>query len=79
MTYPVFKGDTMVELYQRLIQIPAFVLGSLKLLESIPSLMIVMNMNQESTKEGNIDETDLDTYKNLYQQLTKYITYENRN
>ena len=29
----------MVELYQRLIQIaPAFVLGSLKLLESIPSI-----------------------------------------
>ena len=38
MTYPVFKGDTMVELYQRLIQILAFVLGSLKLLESIPSI-----------------------------------------
>ena len=54
----------MVELYQRLIQIaPAFVLGSLKLLESIPSIDDCYEYEPRIYKRGNIDESDLDTYK----------------
>ena len=72
MTYPVFKEDTMVDLYQRLIQIaPAFVLGSLKLLESIPSVDDCYEYEPTIYKRGNIDESDLDTYKKFIPTVNK--------
>ena len=72
MTYPVFKEDTMVELYGRLIQIaPAFVLGSLKLLESIPTVDECYAETPQMYKRGNIDETDLEVYNNTIPNIKK--------
>ena len=72
MTYPVFKEDTMVELYGRLIQIaPAFVLGSLKLLEFIPTVDECYAETPQMYKRGNIDETDLEVYNNTIPNIKK--------
>ncbi len=72
MTYPVFAGDTMVDLYERLIQIaPSFVLGSLKLLESIPSVDSCYQYEPTMYKRGNIDDNDLDTYKKFIPIIKK--------
>tara|TARA_R110000803_G_C11837891_1_gene304202 strand:- start:22 stop:609 length:588 start_codon:yes stop_codon:yes gene_type:complete len=72
MTYPVFKEDTMVELYGRLIQIaPAFVLGSLKLLESITTVDECYAETPQMYKRGNIDETDLEVYNNTIPNIKK--------
>jgi methionyl-tRNA formyltransferase len=72
MTYPVFKEDTMVELYGRLIQIaPVFVLGSLKLLESITTVDECYSETPQMYKRANIDETDLEVYNNTIPNIKK--------
>ena len=62
----------MVDLYQRLIEIaPAFVLGSLRILESIPSIDDCYEYEPTIYKRGNIDESDLDTYKKFIPTVNK--------
>ena len=71
-SYPVFKTDTMVDLYQRLVQMcPLFVLNSLKLLESLSSTEGCPIYEPKLYKRGNIESKDLDTYSNFIPTIKK--------
>jgi len=65
-TYPVLKGDTMIDLYSRMISIcPGFVLSSLKLLENFKTFEIEKCQKEKPRlfKRGNIDPKDVKDYK----------------
>lgn len=65
ITYPVFKDDSMIDLYQRLAIIcPHFVLSSLRLLESIGIERARECYQEKPTiyRRGSVSQEDLEEY-----------------
>tara|TARA_R110000782_G_scaffold267401_1_gene362794 strand:- start:42 stop:638 length:597 start_codon:yes stop_codon:yes gene_type:complete len=66
ITYPIIEGDTMLELYHKLMKIaPSFMLSSLKLLENIPNTELCYKETPTMYYKGNIAKKDLEEYKNF--------------
>jgi len=77
-SYMVYKDDTMIDLYTRMVQLfPSFVLGSLKILESVSQKQIKASPKTQPVlyKRGQINPRDLQEYKNTLLELRK--KYEN--
>lgn len=77
VTYPVCEMDNMIDLYERITQcFPSFVLGSLKLLESLNEKQIndCYKEKPKLFKRGKIDERDVQLYKDTLMELK--IKYE---
>ena len=73
-SYMVFKNDTMIDLYDRMTQLmPSFVLGSLRILESLSKKQInsCPKFRPILYKRGLINPTDLQEYKDTLPKLKK--------
>jgi len=65
-SYIVYKDDTMIDLYERMVQLfPSFVLGSLKILESLSQKQIKNSPKLQPIlyKRGQINIADMEEYK----------------
>ena len=70
----VFENDTMIDLYDRMTQLmPSFVLGSLRILESLSETQInsCPKLQPILYKRGLINPTDLQEYKDTLPRLKK--------
>lgn len=71
-SYMVYENDTMVDLYGRMTQLfPSFVLGSLKLLESLSQKQIESSPKMQPIlyKRGQINLANMQEYKNTLPKL----------
>ena len=77
-SYMVYKDDTMLDLYERMTELfPSFVLGSLKVLESLSQKQIKDSPKLQPIlyKRGQINPVDMEDYKNTLPKLKN--KYEN--
>lgn len=74
-TYPVFPGDTMLDLYKKMLEIaPYFALSSLKLLEKIEDPNNCQMVKPALYKRGEILEKDKELYKDFPDKLKKEMS-----
>ena len=70
ISYPVFKTDSMVDLYEKMTRcFPNFVLSSLRILESIEDISGCQIEKPRLFKRGNINSSDTELYKNTLIEL----------
>ena len=74
ISYPIFKKDTMIDLYKRMLEIsPGFALSSLKLLEKLDNPNNCPVLEPTLYKRGNILEGDKDIYSSFPSKLKKEL------
>ena len=74
ISYPVFQGDTMIDLYKRMLETsPHFALSSLKLLENLDNPGDCPIINPTLYKRGNILKEDEEIYSSFPLKLQKEL------